>query len=83
LLGIGEEVGELMHAHLKGKQGIRNLDNDVAVIKAKMDALGDIFIYMMSYANTNALDLENAVERAWNEVSKRDWITYPVSGVPE
>jgi len=78
LLGIGEEVGELMHAHLKAEQSIRNIDDS-----AKADALGDIFIYMMSYANAEGLDLEGCILKAWGEVKQRDWIEHPVSGVPE
>src|SRR5215831_9044445 len=77
LLGIGEEVGELMHAHLKAEQNIRNVGD-----AAKVDALGDIFIYMLSYANTVDLDLESCILRAWNEVKVRDWVAYPEAGVP-
>jgi NTP pyrophosphatase (non-canonical NTP hydrolase) len=81
LLGISEEVGELCHAHLKHEQGIRGLEDEV--LYRKEDALGDIFIYMMSYANAEGLDLESCILKAWGEVSSRDWVTYPERGVPE
>lgn len=81
LLGMGEEVGELMHAHLKGEQGIRGLDSMFDQMKKKADAIGDLFIYAMSYCNTNGLDLEKCIEYAWDEVKDRDWQKYPTNGV--
>jgi len=77
LLGICEEAGELCHAHLKGEQGIRAVGPE-----KKEDALGDIFIYMMSYANAEGLDLESCILKAWAEVSQRDWRKYPKTGMP-
>lgn len=78
LLGIVEEVGELAHAHLKMQQGIRGVD----VEKAE-DALGDIFIYMMSYANANGYNLQHCILQAWDEVKERDWIANPLTGVKD
>lgn len=78
LLGIAEEVGELCHAHLKRDQGIRGMD-DEAYVDAASDALGDIFIYMMSYANTNGFDLEQCIFNAWAQVKLRDWVEDPTS----
>lgn len=71
LLGIVEEVGELSHAHLKMDQGIRG--NNTEHYNAKIDALGDIFVYMMGYANKNDIDLEDAIVKTWNKVKQRDW----------
>lgn len=81
LAGIVEEVGELSHAHLKGYNGIRGLSEPASVRAAKSDAIGDIFIYMVSYCNTNGLDLEECIERAWREVQARDWQADPQKGV--
>lgn len=79
LLGIVEEVGELAHAHLKREQGIRRNENhDEGVI----DALGDLFIYMLSYCNTNFIDLEHVVMTTWRQVAQRDWIAFPNTGLP-
>lgn len=48
VFGVMEEVGELAHAHLKQKQGIRmNEDHDA---KAK-DAIGDVIIYLLGVMN--------------------------------
>lgn len=76
LLGIMEEVGELSHAHLKHQQRIRGIDREKYIEMAE-DALGDIFIYMLSYCNTNGLDLETIVEDTWTIVSARDWSVHP------
>jgi NTP pyrophosphatase (non-canonical NTP hydrolase) len=81
LLGIVEEVGELAHAHLKTDQGIREGASGVETVLQKADALGDIFIYMLSYCNSNHLDLSVCIEDAWREVKKRDWRRYPTDGV--
>jgi NTP pyrophosphatase (non-canonical NTP hydrolase) len=83
LAGITEEVGELAHAHLKGFRGIRGLESLHDQMVRKADALGDIFIYMLSYANTNNLDLEKCIERAWEEVGARDWQANPTDGRAE
>lgn len=76
LLGIAEEVGELCHAHLKHEQRIRGMD-DEAYVEAASDALGDIFIYMMSYCNTNGFNLSQCIFNAWNQVEQRDWQANP------
>lgn len=80
LLGIAEEVGELCHAHLKHEQGIRGM-TDAAYVDKASDALGDIFIYMLSYANTNGFNLSACILKAWAEVSEREWVM-PPSGEP-
>lgn len=79
LLGIAEETGELAHAHLKYQQGIRGMSRDEYRRQAG-DALGDLFIYMMSYANTNGFDLQACIEGAWGEVKNRDWQSRPETG---
>lgn len=71
LLGVSEEVGELCHAHLKLEQGIRG--NREELHAKKVDAVGDILIYLADYCTQNHIDLDLAVTTAWNEVVKRDW----------
>lgn len=78
LLGIVEELGELAHVHLKSEQGIREGAEDT--FDLTRDALGDIFVYMLSYANSNHVDLEDAIVETWTRVKKRDWIADPVGG---
>jgi NTP pyrophosphatase (non-canonical NTP hydrolase) len=81
LLGLAEEVGELAHAHLKGEQGIRGMNDKEACLNAKIDAIGDIVIFLTSYCNANSIDLERAVAIVWNRVSRRDWVANPQRGV--
>jgi NTP pyrophosphatase (non-canonical NTP hydrolase) len=73
LLGVVEEVGELCHAVLKRKQGIRMNEDHLAMEK---DAIGDIVIYLMDYCNRRGFNLLNLVSRAWDEVRQRDWSPY-------
>ena len=81
LLGIIEEAGELAHAHLKHGQGIRGIDREEFERQAT-DAIGDIMIYIASYCNATGLDMAECLETTWEEVSERDWIEYPETGVP-
>jgi NTP pyrophosphatase (non-canonical NTP hydrolase) len=78
LLGIVEEVGELSHAHLKQEQGIRGTWK--AHQDAKTDAVGDIIIYLAHYCELNQINLEDAVNITWANVSQRDWITNALEG---
>ena len=70
LLGRFEEIGELAHAHLKQVQGIRTNENHEAMGK---DAIGDIFVFMTGYCITRGWSLQECINIAWGEVSKRDW----------
>lgn len=81
LLGMGEELGELMHAHLKAEQKIRQ--DKTSTRDKKKDAIGDMLIYAVNYCHTNGICLLDCLETAWNEVSKRDWIKFPKNGISE
>jgi NTP pyrophosphatase (non-canonical NTP hydrolase) len=81
--GMVEEIGELCHALLKGEQRIREgVDEGFKVNIIEEDAIGDLFIYMMSHANFRGLDLEEIITTVWFQVKERDWIAYPDKGVP-
>jgi NTP pyrophosphatase (non-canonical NTP hydrolase) len=81
LLGLVEEVGELSHAHLKLAQGIRGSREEL--VSQKEDAVGDIFIYLISYCCANELSLRNCIEDTWRTVQARDWVEYPRSGAAQ
>lgn len=70
LIGIGEEFGELCHAHLKLKQKIRMEENHEENIK---DAIGDITIFLINYCNKKKINFVDCVELAWVEIKNRDW----------
>lgn len=80
LVGLQEELGELAHAHLKGKYGIRGMEGLQLAMK-KADSVGDIFIYLVSYCSTNDLDIGQCIASAWVEVHKRDWLKNKETGV--
>lgn len=77
ILGIMEELGELCHAHGKRESKTRVNEDHTENIK---DAIGDIFIFLMSYATSQGLDLEDIIVNTWNEVRQRDWRRYPENG---
>jgi NTP pyrophosphatase (non-canonical NTP hydrolase) len=81
-LGIVEEVGELAHAILKARQGIRKgaLSPEEARKQIK-DAVGDLFIYTADYCASSNIDLDETVKEVWDEVKQRDWVKYPFDGV--
>jgi NTP pyrophosphatase (non-canonical NTP hydrolase) len=78
LLGAMEELGELAHAHLKAEQGIRG--DDKLHMAEKIDAIGDIVIYLASYCTTNGISLEEAVWTTWEKVRRRNWQRNPLTG---
>lgn len=81
LFGIMEELGELAHAHLKSKQGIRGTPEELE-IEAK-DAVGDVLIFMLDYCTARGWDMQTILEETWQQVSQRDWIKFPKNGRTE
>ena len=79
LLGVGEELGELNHAHLKRAQGIRGVD-DAQYRKDAIDAVGDIVIFLAHYCYLNDIDMVAAINETWAKVSQRDWKADPEKG---
>lgn len=79
LLGIVEEVGELSHAHLKLEQGIRGTPEELH--NQKIDAVGDILIYLADYCWRNSIEMNSALMYAWNQVRLRDWQNHKKDGV--
>ena len=71
LLGAMEELGELAHAHLKQEQGIATTRGN------KRDAIGDIIIYLCNYCSLNDIDIQTAIEVAWDNVQRRNAKTSP------
>lgn len=80
LLGLIEELGELAHAHLKNEQGIRGYTSPYKTDNEKIDAIGDLVIYLADYCERNDFDLHDCVMLTWEEVKARDWIENPERG---
>lgn len=78
LLGVQEEVGELSHAFLKMKQGIRGTEAEHHA--AMIDAVGDIVIFLSDFCSANGIDFQEAVETTWAKVKQRDWRADPQEG---
>lgn len=78
LMGLVEEVGELTHAFLKRSQGIRGtLEEHNAAIR---DAVGDILIYLLDFAEIESLNVQAILEETWERVSRRDWTKNAATG---
>jgi len=78
--GIVEEVGELAHARLKGRQGL--MKNAVAEEK---DAIGDILVFLLNYCNKRGFCLETILAETWEEVRTRNYEErgrWPIAGAP-
>lgn len=67
LLGVQEELGELLGCALQD-------------IEARIDAVGDIVLYLMDYCNKSGIDFEDAVRVTAEKVHARDWVSNPVNG---
>lgn len=80
-MGMVEEMGELAHALLKQKQGIRGTHQEHE--HAAQDAVADLTIYMMGLCSYRGWDFTNLVASTAIKVMRRDWITYPKNGVSE
>lgn len=72
ILGIMEELGELSHAMLKKKQGIRGSEEEH--IAAAKDAIGDMLVYMLDFCTGMKWDMMQILDETWTEVEKRDWV---------
>ncbi len=57
ILGMIEELGELVHAILKQEQNIRDTS-----MQDEWDAIGDLVIYILDYCYILELDIENIVD---------------------
>lgn len=55
-LGVAEELGELVHAHLKRLQGIRGFDDPAKYLTVATDAVGDVVIYLVDYCSRSGID---------------------------
>lgn len=77
LVGMVEELGELAHAHLKGVQSIRHTAKEIH--KMKIDAIGDILVYLSHYCRLQNIDPEEALWTAWLQIKDRDWKKNPLN----
>ena len=77
LVGMQEELGELSHAFLKIKQGIRTNEDHATDMK---DAVADLLIFTAHFCSLNNIDLDAALELTWAEVRQRNWKQNPETG---
>lgn len=81
-LGVVEEVGELAHATLKYRQGIRGVTDEVIFQEKAKDAVGDIIIFLAGYCTAMDFDMQEIVESTFKGVVlNREWKKNPNVGV--
>lgn len=80
-LGIVEEVGELSHALLKRKQGIRGTEWEHQL--EIWDSVGDIVVYLADFCTREKIDFHACVEQVWERVKQRDWQKDKLNGTQE
>lgn len=78
LLGIGEELGEVMRAQVKQSGGIRGTFEYWQEEKKK--EIGDVLIGIVNYCEWNDISVLDALASRWNVIGKRDYIKHPVDG---
>lgn len=71
VLGICEESGELAHAVLKFRQGIRG--SSTKHLTEAQDAIGDLMIFAISTCNEMGWNIEHILENTWSRVKARNW----------
>ncbi len=79
LFGIVEEVGELAHATLKHRQGIRGFD-DAKFEELSKDAAADLFVFLTGYCTARGWNLGDIVAETWTRVRERDWRVNKANG---
>lgn len=78
LLGVGEELGEVMRAQVKQSGGIRGTHDEWQ--KEIIKEIGDVMIGLMTYANKKGISVEAALLDRWNTISQRDYVKHPFDG---
>lgn len=77
-MGVVEEVGELSHALIKQKQGIRgSFDKHEA---DAMDAVGDMLVFLSGLCSARGWSMQDILEETWAQVKQRDWQKNKESG---
>lgn len=78
VLRLTAAIGDLAHARLKMRQGIRAAT--AIQLAAERGAVGRIAIWLSVLCSREGLDYGVAVDQTWAEVSKRDWVANPETG---
>ena len=79
-LGVCEEAGELAHAVLKGRQGIREMRDPAVCERAIRDAVGDVCVYLFGVCDVFSWSLEEIIKETVDEVIKRNWLADSMNG---
>lgn len=78
VVGMQEELGELAHAFLKRKLGIRH--SNAEALEKEQDAIGDLLIFLLNHCDRQGFNVEKILTKTWEKVSKRNWRSCPMCG---
>ena len=78
LLGVGEELGELMRAQIKQTGHIRGTHEHWQLEKYK--EIGDVLIGVINYCAWNGMDWQQCLADRWATISQRDFTANPETG---
>src|SRR3954471_12852618 len=81
-MGMAEELGELGHALLKHKQGIRQVGDDT-IAELVADAYADLNIFAFGVLDKLGIDATDALSTTWQRVRGRNWVDDPQKGGEE
>lgn len=75
-LGLVEEVGEVMRAVVKRRQGIREEWREEWREEIRKE-IGDVSIRLVDVARCESINLANAIDDRWDTIQRRNWKTDP------
>lgn len=78
-VGMAEEVGEVCHHILKGRQGIREGVNGIDKAEV-LDGVTDTLIYGLQILSRLGIDAEKEMPAIIQKVLSRNWVEDPETG---
>lgn len=75
LLGMVEEIGEIVGATVKRHQG-RGFKTDEEYLPAIQDGVADLLVFASDYANREGFSLIEVLEKVWSKVKNRSQKTW-------
>ena len=82
-LGVTEEAGEIAHMVRVDFQNIREGLDKPKVLDEIEDGVGDIVFYAANLCSLYGIDMEQAIQKTFDKVLKRDWKTNPADAHKE
>lgn len=82
LMGVMEELGELCRVMCRRAQG-RGYDDSAEAYEAKVDAVGDLLVFLSDFCFREGIDLQEALDKTWAKVCHRRQATWATDKAKE